>query len=371
MFNIDKIIFFRFVYLEDCEHVIESEGLEQWMNQNSEEITLKQCPLCKTPILKTQRFMNQVKLILKDISVIKIKQFGELSVITGHKEKVMNSLKSLNNKFDLLFIGNIHTFKHIQNAWNKFYQPLLASLNFKRKNPRANLFLPAKDIESLEFVIHLFKSILKYKEQIEDIQDVQLKQSIINHFVWLLSVAFKYARQLSNQQKFDINIEMVRGARIISLFEIKSSSEYKMTVKMQTHISVEVRELVDKMENILMSCRIYNVYSDKEIQNLIELIKQKGILLITNKEKKMIHQAMSVSFYGGARSQGHWCKCQNGHIYCITECGGPMEKSFCPECKVEIGGINHAYVSGTSVASEIDGSLHLSWSEARNMENYI
>ena len=45
----------------------------------------------------------------------------------------------------------------------------------------------------------------------------------------------------------------------------------------------------------------------------------------------MIHKAMGFD-------KGHWFKCPNDHIYCITECGGAMEKSFCPDCKAEIGG---------------------------------
>lgn len=354
--------------MEDCGHIIESRGLEQWINQNNEEIMLKQCPLCKTPILRTQRFMNQVKLILKDILTIKNKQYGELSVITSHKEKVMNSLKSLNNNFGLLFIGDIHQFKHINISWNKFCRPLI---NFK-VNKRAKYFLPAKDIESLEFVINLFKNISKYKKQIQDINDIQMKEIIINHFVWLLSVAFAHARQLSNQQKFDINMEMARGVRIMSLCKIKSTPEYKMTVKMQILISEEVRELVGKMEIVLMSCEVYNMHKDEEIQNSIELIKRKvkGIVIITHEERKMINEAMSKDFYRGSKAQGHWCKCRNGHIYCIADCGGPMQKSICPECKVEIGGIDHAYVSGTSVATEMDGSRYLAWSPANNMANY-
>ena len=40
-------------------------------------------------------------------------------------------------------------------------------------------------------------------------------------------------------------------------------------------------------------------------------------------------------------SGGYWYECPNGHPYAIGECGGAMEKSVCPECKAEIGGLNH------------------------------
>lgn len=85
----------------------------------------------------------------------------------------------------------------------------------------------------------------------------------------------------------------------------------------------------------------------------------------------MIHAAMSVSFHMSSRAQGHWLKCKNNHIYCITECGGPMQVAKCPECGVKIGGNNHAYVEGTSLASEMDGARHKAWSEGNNMGNYF
>lgn len=349
-----------------------NESLEQWMNQNNEEITLKQCPLCKTSILKTQRFMNQVKLILNDISKIKTKQYGELNVLKGHAHKLIKSLKGLDKNFELTFIGNIKLYPHIFYSWDKFCRPLLNSTNNKGKKKFFN-WPPPKVIDSLEYVVDLFKSISKYKKRIEDIKDDQMKQSVINHFVWLLSVAFAYARQLSKQQKSDINTEMVRAVGILNLFEIKSTSEYKMAANTQTSTAQEVKELVGKMETKLMSCKVYSVRKDEQIQHYIESIKQKvkGILIIADEERRMIHQAMSVDFYGGSRSQGHWLKCKNGHIYCITECGGPMQKSVCPECKVEIGGTNHAYVSGASVASEMDGARHLAWSQGNNMANFL
>lgn len=34
---------------------------------------------------------------------------------------------------------------------------------------------------------------------------------------------------------------------------------------------------------------------------------------------------------------GHWYSCLNGHIYCVGECGGPVESADCPECGEPIG----------------------------------
>ncbi|XP_026822366.1 NFX1-type zinc finger-containing protein 1-like [Rhopalosiphum maidis] len=345
----------RFIYLEDCKHSIESEALTKWMNQNDEEICLKQCPLCKTPILKTQRFMNQVKVILEDVSKIKMIQYGELALIRNKMKTLIDSLKFLDKNFFLNYIG----FKNprIKNLWNTFCKPLLGFTS----NKRSKFTLPASDIESLNFVIDLFTTISKFKIRIKEINDVQKKQIIINHFDWILSVAFTYAQQLSNQQKIDISMEMARGSRIISLFEIMSDTKFQMAVNIQTSDTNEIKKIVDNMEALLFSCNMYTLSKDQDIQNLTEEIQQKidGLPLITDKERQMIHAAMSTSFAEGIKAQGHWCKCPNGHIYCVTECGGPMQQSICPDCKIPIGGQSHRHVLGITVASEMDGARNL------------
>ncbi|XP_060843722.1 NFX1-type zinc finger-containing protein 1-like [Rhopalosiphum padi] len=353
----------RFVYLEDCKHTIESEALSKWMNQNDKEICLKQCPMCKTPILRTQRFMNQVKVIIEDISIIKSKQYGELDAIKQGKKEIIKSLKSLDINFDSnYFSGQNNGYDNIKHLWDAFCQPLIASLKYRKKT-RLNFSLPAKDIESLNFVVDLFKTTSKFKKRIEEINDTQKKHIITNHFKWLLEVAFTYPRQLSNQQKHNINMEVARGARILHLFEIMSTPKYKMACgqKIQNSYTTELVDLVENMEALLMSCKTYTVDSETDIDIITKLINDKfdGLAIITDEERKMIHDAMSTSFLDGYRSQGHWCKCPNGHIYVITECGGPMQEAVCPECKVRIGGQNHRHAPGVTVASEMDGANHL------------
>ncbi|XP_047657054.1 E3 ubiquitin-protein ligase rnf213-alpha isoform X2 [Tachysurus fulvidraco] len=47
-----------------------------------------------------------------------------------------------------------------------------------------------------------------------------------------------------------------------------------------------------------------------------------------------------------AMGQLQWYFCPNGHPCTVGECGQPMEKSRCPDCKVEIGGLEHRPVQG-------------------------
>ncbi|KAF8234736.1 hypothetical protein L208DRAFT_1359322 [Tricholoma matsutake] len=51
---------------------------------------------------------------------------------------------------------------------------------------------------------------------------------------------------------------------------------------------------------------------------------------------------------------GHYYNCPNGHMFVITECGGAMEQSLCPECGETIRGASHHLDPSNSCAIEFD-----------------
>ncbi|KAG1904255.1 uncharacterized protein F5891DRAFT_1206968, partial [Suillus fuscotomentosus] len=53
-------------------------------------------------------------------------------------------------------------------------------------------------------------------------------------------------------------------------------------------------------------------------------------------------------------STGHFYNCANGHTFVITECGGAMERSVCPECGSPIGGQSHSLDSTNTRATQYD-----------------
>lgn len=363
----------RFVYLEDCKHTVESRGLEQWINQNSEEIAMKQCPICKMSILKTLRFKNHVKTVHKDICEIGKKLFGGHSSRDIDKKKV--ALKWSVNKLHDQFADVERTstrFANVKKLWDRSSEVMLQRL---RKITLGTT--PVVDLDSWTSVARLSKSFFSYETRIRDMADGGAKDAVVDHFVWLLSTVIVYANRLSRQQTTDVNLEMARGARLVSLAEVKSSADYAYAIAAQSSASSTAPETVGdwvmRADAFLTATEPYNLNADSEVQRLIDRARAavKGLVAVTNAERKMIHAAMSVSFNGRARSQGHWLKCCNGHIYCVTECGGPMEKSKCPVCKVDIGGTDHRYVEGTTVATEMDGASHVAWSAANDMNNFF
>jgi hypothetical protein len=67
----------RFVFLPDCKHAIEVEGLTTHMDLLDDEIGIKRCPRCRTIITHCRRFNNIIKMRLKDVILVKKKIFGD------------------------------------------------------------------------------------------------------------------------------------------------------------------------------------------------------------------------------------------------------------------------------------------------------
>lgn len=59
---------------------------------------------------------------------------------------------------------------------------------------------------------------------------------------------------------------------------------------------------------------------------------------------------------------GHWYTCENGHPFAVGECGGPMEETKCPECGSPVGGHDHRAARGVQHAVDLErrfGGIHL------------
>jgi len=134
-------------------------------------------------------------------------------------------------------------------------------------------------------------------------------------------------------------------------------------------LALEVDEPSSKVmtavqEGLFSGKRIVDEELEKLMNNIATIRKAYPSLNpLTPEEKKKIVSAIGLS-------KGHWFKCPKGHIYCIGECGGAMERSTCPECGAVIGGANHGLEEGNELAPEMDGANHAAWSEQANLQNY-
>ena len=88
------------MYLEDCRHVLESSGLDGWMesqcsteqqeDSRSNAIELPVCPKCKTPMRRNLRYSNYVKRQLFSIEQVKFKMNGTETAIQTKKQEFID-----------------------------------------------------------------------------------------------------------------------------------------------------------------------------------------------------------------------------------------------------------------------------------------
>ena len=77
-------------------------------------------------------------------------------------------------------------------------------------------------------------------------------------------------------------------------------------------------------------------------------------------------RAMSERAKAAIGREGNWFRCPNGHVYVIGECGGAMERGRCPDCNAQVGGEGHRLTGGNARASNMalfdrDGGAETPW----------
>ncbi|KAF9649047.1 hypothetical protein BDM02DRAFT_3095370 [Thelephora ganbajun] len=112
--------------------------------------------------------------------------------------------------------------------------------------------------------------------------------------------------------------------------------------------------------------KVFAAYKDLREQVLKAEVFYQSVSL---REKQDIVKAL------GFGHSGHFYNCENGHTFVITECGGAMEASTCPECRAPIGGGNHHLMESNTRAVEFEqlarggGSGENPWAPGGYMAN--
>jgi len=361
----------RFIQLEDCDHIFEMSGLDQWMDQQGSgtdskavEIQFKCCPKCKVSVRRSLRYGNVIKQSLCDMERVKKKVInGDGNSSNEHLKKIGESLPKLRlqlcskaqcehfwqfiNGVENSIERNYHTERYYQVSQSIMVHEINA-IQFQLKN------LP-KFHKLFDIAYSLTKTFEfdEIKFQKTDIEDELLD-------LWDFMTKRKY---LSDQCKSDIEYEFNRLSALIHLCKICEAllsldaideDDLKAISEMTTRLFNAGTESNDK---------ITTESSTKYFVKFEDFKKKYGIGLITEQERIDIVKAIDLK-------KGHWFKCPNGHYYCIGECGGAMELAKCPECKAVIGGKSHQLTTGNVHAPEMDNSRHAAWSDAANLANY-
>lgn len=366
-------IFDRFIYLEDCKHVIEVEGMDHWMEMKEgevKEIQMKCCPRCKTIIRLCYRYGNQIKKNFDDIVEVKRKILRSRVTSKEFSERLQKKIeesKVLINQ--LTNAGMRHSVTIIISFGLKGIQDFVSPKNVGKKLQFPSIdddtrYLLEVQVDSIERVLGLMTNAFKGTSS----TNIPGRKTVMSPLLLkdVLDRTLRLVNSLLHRDRFSIQetecfvAETERLDLIQAFYSLKSAPGHNGN-------SLIVQE-TKQVEEILMK----NVQQlrKSEIANLKETLRKMSQKLntglgISDIERTQILKAMGLT-------QGHWFKCPNGHIYAIGECGGAMQEAKCNECGAKIGGGSHQLRTDNRFAGEMDGAQFPAWSEhANNMGNYF
>ncbi|NXT07482.1 ZNFX1 protein, partial [Prunella fulvescens] len=324
----------RFVQLEDCGHVFESQGLDHYMDEDDDVVKLKVCPLCQTPIRKNLRYGSSVKRQVEEIERVKQKIQGPADEIESNRQRLQAAL--------------------VQNGllWNN----LSSKYTMLEKKLKASP-LSTKSIGLIENLLNFYKRVADLSDSLNKIDENE-KKGVIKRLDEVQKWLDKQRISFTGQELTDLQSEIQRLTYLLDLL-----ARCKASRMMPTDIAAEVTSAREILEGTKKFTEEDEAAVKAHLKKINASLPMSG-LGISEAERVQI-----VSAIGCPR--GHWFKCKNGHIYVIGECGGAMQRSTCPECHEVIGGTNHTLESSNSLAPEMDGATHAAWSDvANNLLNF-
>jgi len=302
----------RFVELADCGHVFEVEMMDQWMDQAQTmpdgksvdvQVILKRCPKCKIPIRSSLRYGNVVKKILRDFEEIKQK-------LSHDKRRCDQKVERLKSK-----VEKIDETDRFPNDQDKIKRMLdRENLTDEQINLIDNQIRFLAFLQTLKANIGSFKADKRSRETKKDLENKigQLRDRVMGSQV-----------QFSYQEREELKEEMFRTKLLIDLRMLKMQLDIRGIQLGDTDTVV-----VDYIGEVLDSEKKIDKKRRERYRTRIERIRlqQKGVHQGAAREEK------DLIVKGRGMTQGHWFKCPNGHIFCITECGETIRETKCRKC---------------------------------------
>lgn len=163
----------RFIQLQDCEHVFEVSGMDQWMKENTTEaqnIILKFCPKCKTPIRRSFRYANIIKSKLTDIELVKKK-------IRGEERKSKAKVAQLLSKIPKLKRTLPSIYSHGHESSKEEASPTHDSLPYQTLTRWLNQRLTLTELSTIENQIQFMLDISSLRRKVYTELELPLKTS--------------------------------------------------------------------------------------------------------------------------------------------------------------------------------------------------
>ncbi|XP_020600662.1 NFX1-type zinc finger-containing protein 1-like isoform X1 [Orbicella faveolata] len=362
----------RFIRLPDCKHIFAVSDLDRYMdmskdaNTESHAIQMKACPLCSTPIRTSLRYRNVINQQLQDVEKVKLEMWRQIRNESGGNCGLKKTKRDLAKRLDTL--EKRFGAEHTRDSLGRLKRAVDILLEVKQEL-KISLIDNKLTVALVENKVMLMERLCFMREKVrvnlrqlpmEICKEYHLESDQVENELCFLERRFMSIR-VTQRELRDINTEFSRLNLLLEYcllrhdikslaLELDEPSSQMMTAVQEGLSSGKriVDEELDKLLNNIVTIR--NAYPDSLNQ-------------LTPEEKKKIVSVIGLS-------KGHWFKCPKGHIYCIGECGGAMQRSTCPKCGAVIGGANHRLEEGNELAPEMDGASHAAWSEQANLRNY-
>ncbi|MCG8624483.1 MAG: hypothetical protein MJE68_21130 [Proteobacteria bacterium] len=240
--------------MEDCGHVLEVKGLDQWMDQvnENEEIKWKRCPQCSIPVLKTVRYSDIIKQILQDMNKVKTR---EQNFLSAHDRKEMReelaavSLTKLEEKGFISRRTSIH-----RDQWGDLVRGFS---DFVLQKAYTTL-LSAYDILKTEQ--NLLKLVCQLPSRLSSKPLSVLLSQAKDFLNWIKG--YKHRDMLTDQMTIDVNAERRR------ILLLEASLETQLTFIMcKTKIDDDDKQLLTEIHLMrLMAKKFQNSLTIQNIQ---------------------------------------------------------------------------------------------------------
>ncbi|XP_052107137.1 NFX1-type zinc finger-containing protein 1-like [Mytilus californianus] len=331
----------KFVQLEDCGHAIEVTGLDKWMDEiKDEQIKLKECPKCKTPIRRNLRYGNIIKETLHNIEVVKQRILVSKSDMEATERSIQQGISEL-EKTDARKMKQIHN----------------------------ELTTGAVDENTLKTIVEQVK-ILKYVNELTENFETNERRSgrydaMYQKALDQLNAVHEFIlirrRYFTQQEGLDIENELDHLKLLYQLMQYK-----EMNVFLETSLTRELSVELMLAEQYLTDRKRLTVQRRREVETTLTALKDVIPLTtigISEEKRIQIFTVMGLT-------KGHWFKCKMGHIYAIGDCGGETEESRCPDCNSGIGGTKYKTRDDVTLAPGMDGATHVALSTQVDLGNY-
>ncbi|KAL8618663.1 hypothetical protein ACOMHN_048839 [Nucella lapillus] len=348
----------RFYNMPDCRCVLEVSGLDHYMDTISSGSDHRKvgpvvCPKCSSPVRTALRYGNIIKKVQEDMEKVKNKLLATDALQLREKQGLLQV--HVRNQG----IWGIRWFFHGDNdTVRKWKDKAGKGINGARSLGQLTVY--ENQINFLKAVSHLREKLPVGRSSENREWSGKLKHHLHDMEVWITD---RPSQVFSEQQLTQFQAELGRVDLAVNFCMADSRIDGGSRSEAE---KVEMRETVQKScQRLLSNPKVLSPEEEAEMRKSIDSLKGRCLssLGISDAERVMIVKAMNFQ-------KGHWYKCKNGHIYCITECGGATEESQCPECGEGVGGTQHRLRDDNAVATEMDGAKYGAWSEQANLANY-